>query len=265
MTAIPAQAPSSAGPDARGSGFSVRRMCYPPRYRQPPHAHDSTGITLVVDGGLRETVRGRDEVASALSVVVKPAGTVHADVTGPRGARTVCAMLDDEPSVLADAGDLGPWRWLHAGPGVQPLLGLLRALLDPVDGPDAGEMMLELLGEVVAAPGPPPGDVPAWVRRAREALDDLAPEGIQVANLAQQVGVHPVSLTRAFRRAYGVPVTIYRRRARLRWAAAQVVGSDHSLCAIAHAGGYADQPHMCREVRAATGLTPSSLREMTRD
>lgn len=264
MAATPIQAPFSPAIEARRPGFSVRQVHYPPRYRQAPHAHDSTGITLVVDGGFCETVRGREEVASALSVVVKPAGTMHADVTGPRGARTICVTIDDEASLLSEAGDLGSWRWLHAGPGVQPLLGLLRSLLDPLGGPNLEEMMLELLGEVVEAPGPPRSDVPAWVRRAREALDDLAPEGIQVADLARRVGVHPVSLTRAFRRVYGVPVTTYRRRARLRWAAARVVGSDHSLCAIAHAGGYADQPHMCREMHAATGLTPSRLREVAR-
>lgn len=239
-------------------------MRYPPGYRQAPHAHDSTGITLVVDGSFRETADGREEVASALSLVVKPAGTIHADVVGPRGARTVCVEIDDEESLLSDVGDLGRWRWLHAGPGVQPLLGLLRGLLDPAGETGAEEMVLELLGEVANVPGPPLDDVPAWVRRAREAVDDLAPEGIRVADLARQVGVHPVSLTRAFRRAYGVPVTIYRRRARLRWAASQVVGGKRSLCAIAHASGYADQPHMCREVRATTGLTPSLLRELAR-
>lgn len=258
------EAPFSPGRGVRGPGFSVRQMCYPPGYRQAPHAHDSTGITLVVDGSFCETAQGREEVASALSVVVKPAGTVHSDVVGPRGARTVRVEIDDQARLLSQVGDLGRWRWLHAGPGVQPLLGLLRAQLDPAGEADAEEMVLELLGEVANVPGPPLGNVPAWVRCAREAVDDLAPEGIRVVELARQVGVHPVSLTRAFRRAYGVPVTTYRRRARLRWAASQVVAGKRSLCAIAHASGYADQPHMCREVRAITGLTPSLLREMAR-
>lgn len=253
----------SVGPGLSGDGFRVQQVEYAPGYRRAAHAHDTTGITLIVDGGFRETAQGREEEASALSVVVKPAGTVHADVVGPRGARTLFVEITDEASLLSEVGDLGSWRWLHAGPGVEPLLGLRKALHADSE-PDPEEMIFELLGEVAEVPAPRPGDAPFWVRRAREALDTLAPEGIRVRDLAARLGVHPVSLTRAFRRAYGMPVSVYRKRARLRRAAAAVVGSDRNLCEIAHAAGYADQPHMCREVRQATGMAPSSLREVAR-
>lgn len=264
---MPDTAPSelfSVGPGLSGDGFRVHQVDYVRGYRRAPHAHDTTGITLIVDGGFRETAHGREEEASALSVVVKPAGTVHADIVGPRGARTVFVEITDEASLLSEVGELGSWRWLHAGPGVEPLLGLRKALLDAHSGLDPEEMIFELLGEVAEVPAPRPGDVPSWVRRAREALDALAPEGIRVRDLAARLGVHPVSLTRAFRRAFGVPVSVYRRRVRLRRAAAAVVGSDRSLCEIAHAAGYADQAHMCREVREATGMAPSELRAVAR-
>lgn len=264
MTKVPPIERFTPGAGIRGAGFEVRQVDYAPGYRQAPHAHDTTGITLVLDGSFRETAHGREEEASALSVVVKPAGTVHADVVGPRGARTVFVGIRDEATLLPEPSDLGSWRWLHAGPGVQPLLDLRRAVLDLTTAPDAEEMVLELLSEVTEAPAPRHGDAPFWVRRAREILDDLAAERIRVRDLAEQVRVHPVSLTRAFRRAYGVPVTTYRRRVRLRRAAAEVVGSDRSLGSIAHDAGYADQAHMCREVRQTTGLTPSGLRRVAR-
>lgn len=256
--------PVTLGPGVRGDGFRVQQVDYAPGYRQAPHAHDTNGVTLVLAGGFRETARGREEDASALSVVVKPAGTIHADVVGPRGARTILVEIDDGAGVLSDPRDLGVWRWIHAGPGVRPLLELRRALTDLARGPDPEDLVLELLGEVTDVRAPQPGDAPDWVRRARERLDDLAPEGIRVRDLAEGLGVHPVSLTRAFRRSYGVPVTVYRRRARLRRAAAQVTGSERRLSRIAHATGYADQAHMCREVRDATGLTPSRLRATAR-
>lgn len=254
----------TVGTRIRGPGFEVHQVDYSPAYRRGPHAHDWIGITLILDGSFREVSCGREVDASALSVVVKPAGTVHADVVGPRGARTVAVKITDETVLLGGAGDLGSWRWLHAGPGVRPLLGLQRTLLDPEFGADVQEVVHELLGEVAEVSAPDRGDVPHWVRSAREALDDLAAEGMLVADLARQVGVHPVSLTRAFRRAYGVPVTTYRRRVRLRRAAEELTGSDRNLGIIAHAAGYADQPHMCREVKRATGCTPSDIRELAR-
>lgn len=254
------------GPTVQGRGFRAQVVDYAPGYRCPPHAHETTGVTLVIAGGFRETAHGRQEESSSLSVVVKPAGTVHADVAGPRGARTVLVELDDDRRFLPDGATLGPWRWLHAGPGVRPLMRLGRALVarggQGQSDHDPSETLLELLGELSNGPVPRPGDAPAWVRRAREALDDLAAEGVRVDELAGWLDVHPVSLTRAFRRAYGVPVTTYRRRVRLRRAAERVAGAGETLTDVAHASGYADQAHMCREVRRATGVTPSALRRL---
>jgi AraC family transcriptional regulator len=247
-----------------GHGFCIRQVDYTSAYRRPAHSHDTNDLTLVFDGGFRETVSGRDEQAGALSVALKPAGTVHANVAGPRGARTVMVQIPEGSPLLPERTAFRHWRWLHAGPGVRPLLALRRALLDPAAGPDPRETMLELLGEIVDATDTRPRQAPPWIRRVREALDDRAPECERVETLAGIAGVHPVSLTRAFRRAYGVPVTVYRRKLRLRRAVAEVVGTDRGLASIAHAAGYSDHAHLCREVRGATGLTPSGLREVAR-
>lgn len=261
---IPARELYEEGPSFSGRGFRVERVDYANGYRRGPHAHDTTGITLVVDGHIRERAHGVEELASPLSVVIKPAGTVHENEVGPRGARTIAVDIIDTEELLGNDHRLGPWRWSHGGPGVQPLLALGRVLLDPDAGFDPEEMLLELLGELVDAPAPRPANAPSWVRRAREAIDDLAPEGIEVRELAEILRVHPVSLTRAFRRVYGMPVTRYRRQVRLRRAVEQVVSTDHSLSEIAHRTGYADHPHMCRDIRAATGMTPAALRELAR-
>lgn len=76
----------------------------------------------------------------------------------------------------------------------------------------------------------------------------------------------------AFERLDGAPDTaaaldplylaVYRRRLRLRRAAGQVTATGRALSRIAHAAGYADHSHMCREIRDTTGLTPSRLREL---
>jgi AraC family transcriptional regulator len=249
--------PIRIGRLAAGSGFRVLEIDYVSGWRQPAHAHETTGITLVVSGDFRETACGREEWASSLSVVVKPAGVVHADETGPRGARTILVEIGD-PSLLPI--DIGPWRWLHAGPGVRPLLALARALRgEPRRVEDS---VHELIGEMTGDAPAPTVDPPAWVRRAREAIDDGDPLATRVRDLAGELDVHPVSLTRAFRRHFGVPVTTYRRRARLRRAATEVADGRRQLARVAHASGYADHAHMCREIRRATGCTPSELRAM---
>lgn len=249
-------------PRLSGRGFRVLCVDYPPDCRLEPHAHEAIGISLVIDGCIRERAHDTEEEASTLSVVFKPSGTIHENVAGPRGARTISVELLDASELVEDPSRLGSWRWSHAGPGVRPLLALGRMLRESHTDADPEEIVLELLAEMGDIPAPQSGDAPYWVRQAREALDDLAPDGIRVRALAEQLRVHPASLTRAFHRAYGVPVTVYRRRVRLRVAAAQVAGTESRLGEIAHSSGYSDQAHMSREIRATTGLTPSALREL---
>lgn len=250
--------------EVAGHGFRVREMTYRPDLRQDAHAHEHDGITLVLSGGIRETVGRHEEAASCLSVVVKPAGVVHADRVGPRGARTLQVLLDPGRSLAPGKRGLGPWRWTHAGGGIRALLAIQRALAGPPRTPSVEDLVLAALGEMADEAPPASIDPPDWLRRAREALDDGSPEAASVRGLAAQVGVHPVSLTRAFRRRYGVSVTAYRRRIRIRQAAHAIEQTDRELTRIAHAVGFSDHPHMCRELRAATGLTPGNLRKLAR-
>lgn len=247
-----------------GEGFRVREVAYRPGLCQAAHAHEYDGITLVLAGEIRETVGRLDEVATCLSAVVKPAGVVHADRVGPRGARALQILLDlDGPFARGERG-LGPWRWIHAGTGTRALLSLHRYVAGAPSVAGLEDRVLEVMGGMSRADVPARRDPPAWLRSTREALDDDSSETPSVRDLAAQVGVHPVSLTRAFRRHYGIPVTTYRRRARLRRAARAIERTDRELTRIAHATGFSDQPHMCREVRRATGLTPGELRRLAR-
>ena len=72
--------------------------------------------------------------------------------------------------------------------------------------------------------------------------------------------LHPASLARGFRQLYGVTPARYRREQRARKAWREIVASDEPLAGVAHDAGFADQPHMCREVKALTGLSPMAWR-----
>jgi AraC family transcriptional regulator len=244
--------------------FRAREIAYAPGLRQRQHSHPLTGVTLVLAGAIRESASSREEVGSALSVVVKPAGLEHADDVGPHGARTLQLAFD--PSSLGDlaeqAGDLDRWRWLHGRPVAAALLTLLRLLR----GSSSCLAEDAIVDALAAVPDDPPltGEPPAWLRIAREALDDDLHRSPPVRDLARAAGTHPVSLSRAFRRHFGCTITEYRRRERLRRAASAIAGTRESLSRVAHSAGYADHPHLCREFRVAMGLSPSDFRDLSR-
>lgn len=237
---------------------------YRPGERMAPHHHPGTQLSMVLRGMVEEGVGSREHQATAGGVVVKPAGTVHRNVFGPTTVRMLSLNL---LPCTADSGDgiaaLSAWRWMEGGPPARALWRLLAtARAEPRDGPrllaDCFWEVVDAFGEDGAAASP--SSPPAWLRRVRDHLHDCAGAAPPVRDLARAAGVHPVYLARAFRRAYGAPVTEYARRLRLRAAADRLASTDLPLSRIACEAGFADQAHLTRELRRETGLTPAALR-----
>lgn len=245
--------------------FRVREVTYPAGYRQGTHAHEQSTVTLILAGSLRERAGRQRETAGALSVVAKRGGVEHSDHFGPEGARTVQIALapDAGPLDPADGPSLPAWRWYHDARAAGPLLTLRSLVHGGGDVPD-GEIedaVTDCLGAVTAGTTPG-GPVPDWLTLTREALDDALPGSVPVRRLAAEVDVHPVSLSRAFRRHYGCTVTEYRRGRRVCRAAKLLSETGRDISRIAYAAGFADHPHLCRTFRAYTGLTPGAFRRL---
>ena len=112
-------------------------------------------------------------------------------------------------------------------------------------------MMIEVLRPVDSAPLDWP-DVLAEVLGSGSA-----------ANLQRWAGdnrLHPASLARGFRQLYGVSPSRYRIEQRARRACYEIANTSQPLSAIAQDMGFADQAHMCRDIKAVTGRVPNAWR-----
>lgn len=238
---------------------------YRPGEWMAPHWHPGTQVSMVLRGAVEEGVSGREHQGTAGAVVVKPAGTVHRNLFGPAPVRMLSInLLSTGPDADDRQAALQGWRWMEGGPAPRALWRLLStARAEPQSAPalltDGFWEMVDAL-EAYGAPSPPASDNPAWLRRIRDRLHDCAGAAPHVRALAEAAGVHPVYLARAFRRAYGVPVTEYARCLRIRAAADRIASTTLPLARIACEAGFADQAHLTRELRLEPGLTPGALR-----
>ena len=239
---------------------------YRPCEQMAPHWHPGTQVSMVLRGAVEEGVGRCEHQGTAGALVVKPAGVVHRNVFGPVPTRMVSIGIEPwaERELASRAAALQRWRWMDAGAAPRVLWRLLQsARAEPDRAPrllaDGLWEMIDALEDDGAAPAPA-CEPPAWLRRVRDRLHDHAGVAPPVRELARDAGVHPVSLARAFRRAYNVPVTEYARRLRVRAAADRVASTELPLARIACQAGFADQAHLTRELRRATGLTPGALR-----
>jgi AraC family transcriptional regulator len=229
----------------------------------PRHSHEDAHFVFVVDGTYVTAAHGAPALCEAPTLVFNPAGTTHRDrFTSPHGrfftvsisAASLTTTLDqyrllDRPSVLA-----------HASAGA--IAGRLVAECARWDA--SAPLVAEgLCWELLASAQPhdrPQRVAPRWLWTARDLLRDLAGEEVTLSMVAATVGVHPIHLTRTFRRFFNCTPGEYLRRCRLERAGSLLRDAPLSLADVAVACGFADQSHFTRTFRGAFGVSPGAYR-----
>ena len=246
-------------------GFSLREGRHTGGSSLAWHRHAGPTICFVYSGAFAERYAGVTFECTPGTLKITPAEEPHSNRFGREETRGL--LIEADP---AGMGRLGPhgrileqrasFRDAHLS-----LLGC-RLLAEVRAGDFAAPLVIEgLLLETLAGAarvgqlrmgGTTP---PRWVSEARDLLHD--PGGVgSLSELAQAVGVHPVTLARGFRKAFGCTVGAYLRRLRLARAAERLAETDASLAEIALEAGFADQSHFSNLFRRETGVSPSAFR-----
>jgi AraC family transcriptional regulator len=248
------------------NAFSLVSSGYGAETRQAPHAHDELQITVVLRGTVEERVGTSLERASALSVVVKDPGVIHEDHFGRAGALT--AQLTLQRTTLADLVEHPrralAWRWTHDAMVAIPFLRIVeRGLEGRRHFARDDDDIVDLVAAVSARLRVPAGvGQPRWLEDAvAQVRDDWRP-GLTVRDVAQAAGVHPVYFARCVRRWHGIGAADLLRQSRLRHAARHIADSDSTIATVAHATGFSDESHLCREFSRAAGVSPARFRRL---
>lgn len=238
------------------------------------HAHDRFAIGVIEAGGLAFRYRGQEVVAPAGWVNLAFPGEVHSG-RGTTAEGWAYRMFYLDPAhMLAAAQACDPsireLPFVPAGAVWDPDLAgqvsrLHRLCLDP--GADALERqtgMATLIQGVLQRhgslrPGREEVLAESAVRRAREVLEDLAGEALDLEDLASQVGLNPYTLVRHFTRTWGLPPHAYLVQVRVNRAAA-FLRQGMAPAQAASECGFADQSHLNRHFLRQFGLTPGAYR-----
>ena len=239
-----------------GAGYSATLTHYGAAAAHLPHEHDHLQLSFVLAGSLDERLGRRDYTAAAGWRGCKPAGASHSDQWGPNGLLVFTLRMDSSGAAERACGGPG-WRRCDAAMAA----ALVRAFTRAGCAAARNEALLDLLALDSAPPPPPAGPPPAWLGRARDALRE-APQCFTIAALADEAGVHRGRFSAMFRRHFGVPPSIYRRRALAARAAARIVSGEGTIAGAAAEAGCYDQPHLNRLFRNEIGLTPGELRRL---
>ncbi len=95
---------------------------------------------------------------------------------------------------------------------------------------------------------------PTQLRPVRELLESC-PESVSLQELAERASLSRYQLLRAFRDVYGLPPHAYLIQVRVRRASA-ALRAGATIADAALTAGFADQSHLTRCFKRATGVTP---------
>ncbi len=104
------------------------------------------------------------------------------------------------------------------------------------------------------------GCPPRWLTQVHELIKSRFAEPLTLSEMAREVGVHPVTLAREFRRYYRSTIGEMARHERIEFACREILKPDAKLTDVAISAGFYDQSHFAKTFKRIMGVTPSQYR-----
>jgi len=233
----------------------------------PMHSHELAFFALLLDGLYGERYGRRQSQYGPLCLMFRPAGIPHQDEIGPRGVRlyeieirpTWQKRLDDCSTTLDTPRDDiggGPLLWL----GVKLFREVQTSSV--LDDLAVESLLAEMFSFAARTSQHESRHPPGWLSRVLDKLRIEHCRRLTLDELAREAGVHPVHLSRTFRRCVGEGIGEHVHRLRVRTACERMLDPYASLAEVSFAAGFADQSHFTRSFRRITGMTPAAFRSV---
>jgi AraC family transcriptional regulator len=246
--------------------FTLRENLYASGMVLPKHSHPHAYITFVIEGAFRERYATRSIVCRTGMIRYLPAGEVHENEIQ---VRSRCLHVSSDPpsfEQLCQQPAIPRRPAEMSGLTTTWLANRLYAEFSREDTASAMAiegLVLEILAEIARSESTDRSlAAPHWLKRATEIVESRFLERLSLAEIAAEVGVHYVHLSREFHKYNRCTVGELIRRRRVQYASHLLAHSRTSLAEIALVCGFSDQSHLSFLFKRYMGLSPSKFRRL---
>ncbi len=246
------------------SDFILTEAAYQARSRLPPHAHERSYFCFVLHGTYTERYGRREILCKPSTVTFRASDEPHEALLHDVDSRVFVVEISPRwiETLRADSLSLKSANEFCGGATPRICARLNREFhkTDTAAKLAIEGLAIELLAEASRQPSTRVRTAPPWLKQAREMIVDHFPETLQLTQIADAVGVHPVYLATAFREKFGVTIGEFVRKLRIEHACNELIQGDLPLAAIAHQAGFVDQSHFSKVFKLYVGTTPAKYR-----
>lgn len=229
-------------------------------------AHRQAVVTFVIEGTFREHCSAFSSVCRQGALRFLPAGEVHEhEFLG----LVRCLHVWMDASVLDELDRRGvvPGKPAEiSGLGATWLANRLYAEFsrdDSASGIAVEGLVLEILAEIARSETKQDHVViPRWLKNATEIVETRFLERLSLSEIATEVGVHYVHLSRQFHKYNHCTVGELIRKRRIQHASHLLAHSETPLAEIALICGFSDQSHLSFLFKRYMGMSPSKFRSL---
>jgi AraC family transcriptional regulator len=244
-------------------GLVLSEIVHASGRRLPCHTHESAYFGLLLAGSYSEKCSHRAAEYNPFTMGFHPPSLTHSDEVGGSGSRMFCVELRDSylrrTRPLLTAPQFVPdlcasqVTWL----GLRLYRSFVNETLSPLE---LEEECADMLERVSVSHILLEKSRPVWLNRALELLHESYRESLTLEEIAAQVGIHPIHLSRVFRKFYGCTMAEFMNRLRVQFVCRALAGGWTDLAIVASDAGFADQSHLGRVFKSCTGQTPGKFR-----
>ena len=250
-----------SGPTIQSTCLELSESTYAGGLEQPMHGHHPAYFTAVLSGEYEERTGRVTRFVRDGVLLFHPADEEHAVRFIAQGTR-VFRILPLEPMLEAQRLTRASFASALTGAGAHHIVGRMREhylTADPVAALVIDGLACELVACCASVRSSGSWNC-AGALRARDLLEANLSRPPSLQALAEVAGCHPITVARAFRRKFGCSIGAYIRRRRLEQASSMLRSTDLPISTVSARTGFADQAHLTRALRQATGYTPAVLR-----
>ncbi len=226
------------------------------------HYHENPHISFIIKGGDSESRRSISYERKVGNIFFYHAGEKHRTVSGQKTSKNFNIEFGKNFLNRFEFSEAQIDKAVNENLDVKFLLLKIQQELlfnEKANSTAINTLLLKLVSQSTSIYN---GSTPNWVLTLYELLNDRWNEQITLNELASATHVHPITISKHFRRYFTCTLGEYLRKLKIDRSISLINNAELTLTDIAFRCGFSDQSHFTRTFKQITGFLPKDFRNI---